>query len=186
MILARINLVPQKPLAERIKQIIPAVLVVGLCLAIFAIYLENRQLNDKIKLLNADITKIEAETTLAAQLIIAKDRLAAEINLLNKNQSELKNRVTKIEKIRGRKKPFSEALISIAKSLPTSVKCNKISFQKNSGKITGTALRYDDLPIIVKRLTQDPKFKNVVLHDIDRVAQNSRQNISFSMMFELN
>ena len=186
MILDRINLVPQKSLAERIKQVIPVTLLVGLCLAMLAVYMENHLITAKIDKINKEIIKIETDATLTAQLKIAKDRLAAEVKLLNQKHSDLKKSVAKIEKIRGRKKPFSAALVAIAKSLPESVKCNKISFHKNSSEISGTALRYNDLPIIVRRLNRDPKFKKVILRDIDRLARNTRQNIFFSMMFELN
>jgi Tfp pilus assembly protein PilN len=186
MILDRINLVPQKPLAERIKQVIPIILLIGLCLAMVAVYMENHLVSAKIDKIDKEIVKIESDATLAAQLKIAKDRLAAEVKLLKQLHSDIKNRVEKIEKIHGTKKPFSAALIAIAKSIPPAVKCSKISFHKNSGEISGTALRYNDLPIIVRRLNRDPRFKKVILRDIDRLARNTRQNIFFSMMFELN
>ena len=186
MILERINLVPQQSIADKIKQIIPAIILVSLCLIISLIYIENQRVTAELDRLDQKISSFKTTSTAAKQLETTKKKLAAEINLLNRSYSNLKTRNAKIEKIHTRKKPFSGALISIAKSIPPTVKCNKISFSKNRGEISGVTLNYDDLLLAVNQLNQDKRFNNVVLQDINRIKETTRQNFTFSMKFTLN
>lgn len=177
--LARVNLVPQKPLADRLKILVPLLLVAGVGLVVVLVYLRHR-------LLTAELTRVSREVETISQLqtrskaeMSALQQLAGELAELRKRQTLMREEVARLEAIRTEKRRYSLALASIAGCLPGTLKCDKISFRQGSGTIEGVAASYRDLPPMVKRLRDSPPFTDASLSNVDTVVGNAAEPLSF-------
>ncbi len=183
--LERINLVPQLPLAERIKKTtLPAV---GLLLVLVILFLaaSDRLLKARINSLGRDIAAAQqrAGEITATQARIAQ--LTSSIKQQKEKKEQLSSQAAKLTSIQERKIYFSRMLAAIAATMPSSVRCEKIIFAKDGGQITGTALQYGELPAFVKALGNDPLFTNVLLHDLDRNPDATKSDFTFTIAFQL-
>lgn len=183
--LERINLIPQLPLAERIKKAtLPAV---GILLALVILFLaaSDRILKTKISTLSLEIaaTQQRALEIAATQAKIAQ--LASSITQQKEEKERLSGQATKLTSIQERKKYFSRVLATIATTMPSSVRCEKIIFTKDGGQIIGTAIQYRELPAFVKALSNNPLFTNVMLHGLDRSANAKKTDFTFTIAFHL-
>ena len=183
--LERINLVPQLPLAERIrKTTLPAV---GLLLALIFLFLaaSDRVLKTQISSLNLDIAAAQqrAGEIAATQAKIAQ--LTSSIKQQKDEKEQLSIQATKLTSIQERKKYFSRLLSTIATAMPSSVRCEKIIFAKDGGQITGSALQYRELPAFVKALGNNPLFTSVMLHNLDRSPEAKKADFTFTIAFQL-
>ncbi len=182
--LQRINLVPQIALAEKIKKKMPVFFVISIaviCLFFYSrITIINYQLTDKEKEINRMGQQIEKTDQLQQRIIVLSDQ----IKNRKKEYSETASRVADMENIAGEKRHFSRILTIISNSLPSSVKCNKIILHDNSGEISGSTLHYQDLPEMVRKMKEDPRFM-VELQDIDRLKDNSLEPFIFKIVFTL-
>lgn len=183
--LERINLVPQLPLAERIRK--TTLPVVGLLLVLVILFLaaSDRMLKAGISSLNRDIAAIQqrAESITVTQAKVAQ--LTAGIKQQTEAKEQLGAQATKLTTIQERKKYFSRMLAAIAAALPPSIRCDKIVFAKDGGQISGTALQYRELPAFVKELGNTPPFANVILRDLDRSPDAKKADFTFSIAFQL-
>ncbi len=183
--LERINLIPQLPLAERIKKAtLPAV---GLLLAVVILFLaaSDRILKTKINSLSIDIATAQqrAGEISATQAKIAL--LTSSITQQKDEKERLSVQAAKLTDIQERKKYFSKVLATITTAMPSSVRCDKITFTKDGGLITGNALQYRELPAFVKTLADNPLFTNVLLHDLDRSPEAKKADFTFTIAFQL-
>jgi Tfp pilus assembly protein PilN len=183
--LERINLVPQLPLAERIrKATLPAI---GLLLALVFLFLaaSDRMLKAEISSLNRDIATIQqrAEDISATQAKVAQ--LTASIKQRQEEKERLSAEAAKLSSIQERKKYFSRMLAAIVTTLPASIRCDNIIFTKDGGLIIGTALQYRELPGFVKELGTPSVFSNVMLRDLDRSPDAKKQDFTFTIAFQL-
>ena len=183
--LERINLVPQLPLAERIrKTTLPAV---GLLLALIFLFLaaSDRILKSQISSLSKDIAAAQQRATkiTATQARIAQ--LTGSIKQQTDEKERLSAQAAKLTGIQERKKYFSRVLATIAAAMPSSVRCEKIIFAKDGGQITGSALQYRELPAFVKALGNNPLFTSVMLHDLDRSPDAKKTDFTFTIAFQL-
>ncbi|MBU2538752.1 MAG: PilN domain-containing protein [Proteobacteria bacterium] len=183
--LERINLVPQLPLAERIKKTsLPAI---GLLLALILIFLaaSDRILKTRITSLSRDIAEAQqrAGTIAGTQARIAM--LTGSIKQQKEEKERLSGQAGKLTSIQERKKHFSGILAAIASTMPSSVRCEKVTFQKDTGQISGTAVQYRELPAFVKTLGNDPLFANVMLRDLDRSPDAKKADFTFTITFQL-
>jgi Tfp pilus assembly protein PilN len=183
--LERINLVPQLPLAERIrKTTLPAV---GLLLALIFLFLaaSDRILKSQISSLSKDIAAAQQRAT---EITATQARIAQLTNSI-KQQTEKKEHLSaeaiKLTSIQERKKYFSRVLAAITTAMPSSVRCEKITFAKDGGQITGSALQYRELPTFVKTLGNNPLFANVMLHNLDRSSDAKKADFTFTIAFQL-
>lgn len=183
--LERINLVPQLPLAERIrKTTLPAV---GLLLALIILFLaaNDRILKARISSLSRDIATIQQQ---AAEIGATQAKIAL-LTSSTKQQTEEKERLNaqaaKLTTIQERKRYFSRVLSAIATTMPSSVRCEKIIFTKDGGQITGSALQYRELPAFVKTLGNNPLFSSVLLHGLDRSSDAKKADFTFTIAFQL-
>ncbi|MFA6499969.1 MAG: PilN domain-containing protein [Desulfurivibrionaceae bacterium] len=183
--LERINLIPQLPLAERIKKTtLPAV---GLLLALVFLFLaaSDRILKTRINSLSLDIAAAQqrAEEITATQATIAL--LTSSIKQQKEEKERLSGQAAKLTGIHERKKYFSKVLAAITTAMPSSVRCDKITFAKDGGQITGSALQYRELPSFVKVLGDNPLFAGVMLHDLDRNPDAKKADFTFTIAFQL-
>ena len=183
--LERINLVPQLPLAERIrKTTLPAI---GLLLAVIILFLaaSDRILKTQISSLNRDIAAAQHR----AGEIAATQARVAQLTSSIKQQTDEKERLSaqaaKLTGIQERKRYFSRVLATIAATMPSSVRCEKIIFAKDGGQITGSALQYRELPAFVKALDNNPLFTSVTLHELDRSPDAKKADFTFTIAFQL-
>lgn len=183
--LERINLVPQLPLAERIKK--ATLPVVGLLLALVFLFLaaSDRMLKAGISSLNREIATIQerAEGISVTQAKVAQ--LTGSIKQRQEEKERLSAEAAKLTSIQERKKYFSRMLAAIATTLPASIRCDNIIFTKDGGQIIGTASQYRELPGFVKELGAPPVFSNVVLRDLDRSPDAKKQDFTFTIAFQL-
>lgn len=183
--LERINLVPQLPLAERIKKTsLPAI---GLLLALIFLFLaaSDRILKSHISSLSKDIAVAQQRATeiTATQAKIAQ--LTSSIKQQTDEKERLSAQAAKLTSIQERKKYFSRILAAITTAMPSSVRCEKIIFTKDGGQITGSALQYRELPAFVKTLGNNPLFANVMLHNLDRSPDAKKADFTFTIAFQL-
>lgn len=183
--LERINLVPQLPLAERIKKTtLPAV---GLLLVLVILFLaaSDRILKTRISSLSIDIAAAQQR---AAEITATQARIAQLTSSIKRQKDEkerLSGQAAKLTSIQERKKYFSRVLATIATAMPSSVRCEKIIFAKDGGQITGSALQYRELPAFVKALGNNPLFTSVMLHDLDRSPDAKKTDFTFTIAFQL-
>ena len=183
--LERINLVPQLPLAERIRK--ATLPTVGLLLVLIILFLAA---SDRI--LKTQISSLSLAISAAQQRAAEISATQAKIALLTssiKQQKDEKERLgvqaAKLTTIQERKKYFSRVLSTIAAAMPSSVRCEKISFGKDGGQITGSALQYRELPAFVKTLGNNPLFAGVMLHSLDRSSDAKKADFTFTIAFQL-
>lgn len=177
--LARVNLVPQKPLADRLKILVPLLLVVGVGLVVVFVYFRHRLLTAELDRVSQEVATISQLQTKTKAEMSTLQQLAVELEDLRKRQTLIREEVAKIEAMRMEKKKYSLAIETIAGSLPETLKCNKISFRQELGIIEGVATRYRDLPPMVKKLRESPPFKDAYISNIDKVVGNSAEPLSF-------
>ncbi|MCX5875368.1 MAG: PilN domain-containing protein [Deltaproteobacteria bacterium] len=183
--LERINLVPQLPLAERIRKItLPAV---GLLLALIFLFLaaSDRVLKSQISSLTKDIAAAQQRATeiTATQAKIAQ--LTSSIKQQKDEKEQLSAQAAKLTGIQERKKYFSRVLAAITTAMPSSVRCDKITFAKDGGQIAGSALQYRELPAFVKTLGNNHLFASVMLHNLDRCPDAKKADFTFTITFQL-
>ena len=183
--LERINLVPQLPLAERIRKItLPAV---GLLLALIFLFLaaSDRVLKSQISSLTKDISVAQQRATeiTATQAKIAQ--LTSSIKQQKDEKEQLSVQAAKLTGIQERKKYFSRVLATITTAMPSSVRCDKIAFAKDGGQISGSALQYRELPAFVKALGNNHLFASVMLHNLDRSPDAKKADFTFTITFQL-
>ena len=181
----RINLVPQEPLSERLRVIIPSVIFVLLALIFVVIYLQDHSLATKISRItdrNATFSTIQEEATVNLANL---RKLTGDLDKLQKQEISLKKEIGKIEAISKQKINYSLAISTIAMLLPSSLKCESISFRGRQGIIEGLALHHRDLPLAVDNLQENPVFINAFLKDIDTTADRPSAPLSFRIMVEI-
>lgn len=183
--LERINLVPKRPLAEKLRTVVPVVIISLLSLIILAVYLQNRYLLSSIDRITGE-TDILLKNQAEASADLAKLRgLAGELEVLQKQKQSLAEEVDKIESIQGRKRGYANAINAIATALPDSLKCEKIIFNGRSGVIEGRALNHLDLPLVVEKLAVMPVFTSSSLKDVDTITDVVSAPLSFRILVEM-
>lgn len=181
----RVNLVPQPPLAERIKKITPllsgGIFIVG-CLAV---YFMGSLLAGDNRRLNREIDMLEQHKASNKEQEIAIGRLNQAIEKLKEEEKDLRKNVAHLMQIPSQKPYYSELLIHIGKCVPATVRCGKISFNENGGLISGTATKYRDLPAFVDKISKMGRFHSVVLQLVDQLGGEDGDLLSFTIVFGL-
>ena len=186
MAFERINLVPQKPISEKIKRAAPPIL--GLLLVFILIFLagKNYLLSRKIIQVDSELITIQNQIDQAAQFQIQQQLLNRDIVKLNKELAKLQVEIGGITAIQTEKRHFSRILTRITQAMSPAMRCDSISFQGANGQMRGVALDYKDLPAFVEELKNDSFFKSAVLKDIDRTLEQERKRLTYKIAFELN
>lgn len=184
--LERINLVPARPIAAKLKRAAPPVL--GALLGVILLFVAGKyswlsfQLNSTVK----ELARLTAKAESAAQFQVQQDLLSKELASLSNQMVQLKSEVARLTEPRGQRSNFSTVLSRIATALPGSAKCRAIVLHAGSGEIEGVATEYKDLPDFVAALKKDGLCKQATLHDIDRAKAESGSRFSYKIIFELN
>lgn len=181
----RINLVPQKPLAERIKQLIPFIFSTMLLLILVIFFSWVQILNIRLAETDKTIARIEEQSNQAIALSSQVESLKK--NLQSKNQAidQKTVQIANLLKIKGQKQKFSQPLSLIASLLPESIRCRSISFTGDDGVLQGTALDYDDLIWMLRSMQSLNIFKRVSLSVTDRASNKDQERIEFTIIMQL-
>lgn len=183
--ISRVNLIPKTPLSESIKGLIPvAFVIMTMVLGLFfagRMYLLDRNMQE----IQAEVKKSEEvhqqKTTIASLVASLESKTVSRKEQLQRKREA----VAKLLKIEGEKRTFSHPLFLIADVLPPTIRCKSISFSGRTGSLTGTALDYNDLVILVKKLQDDPLSTKVSLAVTDRDNAQKIEKIQFSIVLEL-
>ena len=184
---SRVNLIPKAPLAAIIKAKIPMVFIV--LTIIIAIFFTSRiqSLNKQLKNTQATINKQETSRDQGAQLKQLVSNLASQKEARTALLTKKREVVARLLRIGGEKRRFTSPLLLISEVLPSTIKCQKISFSGRSGILTGTALDYLDLTGLVNQLQKDEIFSTVSLAVTDRnhELEHEQKMINFTIFLEL-
>lgn len=181
----RINLVPQRPYAEKVKMALPIILGSLVAIILVITFLEYQVLTHKLNKVDKELTTIQAEKGLADQLQSKTKALKTIVARLQNQHGELQKSVAELDITQSKNKYFSRALSTITYALPDTIKCTKIIFENNTGLISGDATQYSDLPDLVTKLKNNPLFKNAVLKDVDKNDKSNTYQLSFNIKLEL-
>jgi Tfp pilus assembly protein PilN len=185
MALERINLVPQKPISEKIKRASPLILGILFVLILIFVASKNYLLSRRIIQVDSELTTIQNQIDQAAQFQVQQQILNRDILKLNEDLAKLQVELGGITAIQAEKRHFSQVLTRITQTMSPSMRCDSISFQGANGQIKGVALDYKDLPAFVDELKNDPLFKSAILKDIDRTLDQEQKRLTYSIAFEL-
>lgn len=183
--LKRINLVPQIPLADRIKKAMPVALGTLLVLICLFLYGWGQLLDSQINRQDVVLQEIDKRINASQRLQEQVTSLKAENSRYKEKYTAILQRTNGLENIDLKKRLFSKILDRISISLPQSVRCSKLIMDKKGGEINGLALIYKDMPLLVRRLKNDPLFSAVELQDLNKTAENAQASFTFTITFNL-
>jgi Tfp pilus assembly protein PilN len=181
----RVNLVPQKPFAERIKRVSPFILG-GLFLVLCAFfYFRATYLQNQIDHYDHEIRRLERAAGLTDEMTQQITELNVQITGLKEKHAELQNEVEKISGIKAEKNYYTVPLSHIASSLPDSIKCNKISFKGDLGTIEGVSVKHQDIPDFITNIKAKNYYRNVFFKNVDRQTRDDIDLFYFSLSLEM-
>ncbi|MFZ5774320.1 MAG: PilN domain-containing protein [Thermodesulfobacteriota bacterium] len=183
--LERVNLVPQLPLAERIRKATLPTTGVLLLLVVLFLGVSDKVLQTRIRTVDRNIALYSRNAEAAATTQAQVAGLSLAVNAKREEIKQLSLTAERLNSLQAKKKHFSRILDAIARALPGSVRCNKVTFQDNGGLIAGTALQYKELPDFIKGLGAHPAFANVTLRDLDRSTEGEKTDFNFTVAFQL-
>ncbi|MEW6593274.1 MAG: PilN domain-containing protein [Thermodesulfobacteriota bacterium] len=183
--LQRINLVPQTPVPQKIRKALPFSLALLLLLIVAFLSLSHLRLTARLRQLDAEIARIETRLQQSTSLATDLRQLADSVAQRRQRQNELQTQVAALSRQIEGKRSFSKVLATISEAMPSSVKCDKLTFKEHSGLINGSAVQYRELPEFVSRLQESPLFTRVTLQDIDRTSQAAEGRFLFTIAVEV-
>lgn len=182
----RINLVPQRSLAGRIKRATPFVLGGLFCLSAGVVLVFVRYLDREIKVVDQEIQVLRGKDDALKSQQAVVQQLAGNVKLLGEEERRLEETVAHLAMISEQKRPVSGLLDAIALILPETVRCEKITLGVKSGQISGQATIYRDIPAFVQKLSEIPSLRNVSLSVLNLDQKKEADTLlSFNIVFEL-
>jgi Tfp pilus assembly protein PilN len=166
--LERINLVPCKPLAVRIRAYTPLLLAILVgCISLF-IYMRHNYLKNEISRTRKQLSSMQASIDGYNALKSIINSKKAEAERLTELAAQATTKAGRMEKIQFGKKKFSLLIEEITVAQPGSVICKTIRFDGNRCDIKGIAKGYNDLPTFMERLKKATHFTQVTLGEVFR------------------
>ena len=181
----RINLVPQVKLSLRIKKLTPIVIAVAVFFGCGLVLLQGMSLKNRNARLQNEFSSIKQRVEFQQLQIEGVQRLSQTIKKMRVAEKQILKRIAHLNKIPVGKREYSKLLLSIAKSVPGTVRCNNIVFEKGKNTISGTATEYRDLPAFVESLRQLESFVSVSLQEVEQLSEDKDGFLSFSINFIL-
>ena len=183
--LDRINLVPQKPFSEKIKRITPLVILLILSVIILSVYQRSNIIDRKTASLEHELKSMEQKIDLYNSLQAQNVKNRAVAGQLSQQNAELQAQINQMESFHTHKRKFSNLISDIALATPASIICNKISFSKKTGEITGIAKGYEELPDFVENLKKSEQINDVTLKAINRGSLTGEPVFDFHITTQL-
>ncbi len=179
--LERINLVPRKPVAVRVRAYTPLVVIILIGCISFFFYIRHNHLNNEISKTRKQLSSMQASIDgyNALKSIINSKKNEAE--RLTELSAQATTKARRMENRQFAKMNFSLLIEQIATAQPESVICKTIRFDGNKCVIKGIAKGYNDLPTFVERLKKTTHFTRVNLGEV--VRKNKEDD---SIIFEFN
>ena len=181
----RINLVPQKPLAERVKMALPVVLGSLLALILLVSFIQYRWVASRISRAEAELAAMTSQKNLTDQLQGRTQALRSQIAAQRQQLGALQSTVAGYALESPRSRSYATALARITDYLPDSIRCTKISFNGSEGQLSGEAVHYNDLPALVTHLKNDPLFKEAVIKAVDKSSGSDWHQFVFTIQIGL-
>lgn len=183
--LQRINLVPGFSATDHLRRLMPLLLTVTLLLIAAVLAGEHWWLQRRNALLAKEIITLE---TAAGQ----SEELQGSIQQLNAQVETLRNEVAltadQADRLAGHlvmKPDFANILAEIGQVMPSSLRADKITINRDSGSIEGLALHYPDLPQLADKLRRGNHFTSVLIKEIDRSGEATDSPFRFAITFQL-
>ncbi|HCC54776.1 MAG TPA: hypothetical protein DEQ20_07625 [Desulfobulbaceae bacterium] len=183
--LQRINLVPGFSATDHLRRLMPLLLTVTLLLIAAVLAGEHWWLQKRNALLVKEITILE---TAAGQ----SEELQGSIQQLNAQAETLRSEVTmtadQADRLAGHffmKPDFADILTEIGQVMPSSMRIDKITINRDGGNIEGQALHYQDLPQLADKLRRNSRFTSVLTKEIDRSGEAADSPFRFIITFQL-
>jgi Tfp pilus assembly protein PilN len=184
--LLRVNLVPQKPTAERIKRILPLILG-GLVLLLCAFfYLRVGYINSQIIKSQKEIKRVEQTAGVTEMLTSQIAAMESQLAILKEKHTALRESVRKTEGIQAEKNYYSIPLQDISSSLPTSIKCRKISLKGSNGVIDAVAINHQDIPLFIRNLKDKGRYSRIEFKDVNKETVKGIDRFNFTLILTMN
>ncbi|MDA3971491.1 MAG: PilN domain-containing protein [Desulfobulbaceae bacterium] len=183
--LQRINLVPKRPLAERIKALIPFIFSTMVLLIAVIFFSWVQVLDLRLAETNNTIARLEDQANQAIALSSQIGSLKKNLQIKKQSIDQKTVQIANLSQIKGQKKKFSHPLSLIASLLPDTVRCRRISFTGGAGEMQGTALHYDDLIWMLRSMQRLDIFNMVSLSVTDRATNKDQERIEFTIIMHL-
>ncbi len=181
----RVNLVPQPPLAAKIKNMTPLICGALLLVSCLVVFLLGKQVAGENSQLRDEIMQLESQKTSQLSQEAAIKQLSFSIAELQAKEKKIRKSVANLMLIAKSKPQYSKLFLHIGRSVPSTVRCEKISFNEERGQISGTATMYKDLPAFVEKIREMAHFHTVVLQVVNQLKEQEDDLLSFNIVFGL-
>jgi len=183
--LLRVNLVAQKPTAERIKKVSPLI-IGGLILLLCAFfYLRVGYIKSQINKSQKEIKRVEETAGVSDMLIGQIASMESQLAILKEKHTTLRESVRKAEGIQAEKNYYSVQLKDISSSLPTSIKCKKISLKGSNGIINAVAINHQDIPLFISNLKDKGRYSRIQFKDVNKETVNDIDQFNFTLLLTI-
>ena len=183
--LLRVNLVPQKPVAERIKRILPLILGGLILLLCTFFYLRIGSIKSQLNESQGQIKRVEATAGITEILTSQIASIESQLAVLKEKHTKLRESVRKVEGIQTEKNYYSIPLQDITSSLPTSIKCKKISFKGRNGVIDAVAINHQDIPLFIRKLKDKGRYSRVAFKDVNKETVEGIDQFNFTLLLTM-
>ena len=180
--LLRVNLVPQQPLAERIKKVSPLVLGILVILICAFFYARGTYIKSQITYNDKEINRIKETAGVTELLTRQVAEIEADLTVLKKEYSHLLETVRSTEGIQAEKNYYTTPLRDITTSLPSSIKCNKISFKGRNAVIDAVAINHQDIPLFVNNIKDYGHYSQVSFKDVNKETIQGVNHFNFTLV----
>lgn len=183
--LQRINLVPGVSATARLRRLMPLLLVVALLLITTLFSGEYWWLQRRSALLAKEITSLESAAGQSEELQSSIQQLNTQIETLRKQVTLTADQADRLAGHLFLKTAFSDILAEVGQVMPSSLRADKITINRDGGSIEGLALHYPDLPQLADKLRRNKHFTSVLIKEIDRGSEANDSPFHFAITFQL-
>ncbi len=184
--LERINIVPRKPLASKIRRMTALLLVlIGATLASAIAFDRQQAMRQLQHIQNETATVLDLERK--AQDL--QDDLARANQRLEERRAVLAALETRLQRtaLPGKRQHplMAPVLALIAESVPETVRLDALTLRGDRATVQGATLEYEALPLFIGRLQKDPRFADIVLKQVQQEAATQPPSFNFTLELAL-
>ncbi len=180
----RINLVPPPPLASRIKGVGVPLAVVALGAVVVALAVSVLGLRRDVALLMAQRSRLQAQTAQREALAAREANLKKEVEGLRSRERSLAQEVDSLMKSRRLVPPYSNLLLFISRTLPSSAKIDELHVKGAAGSLSGVITDMARMSPFVEELAGAPMVRGarlVLLEAVDKKHHLYRFRVDFQL-----
>ena len=181
----RINLVPSKPLAQKIKQVTLPVTFIASIAALIPLALSYLSLEKEQAVLLAKKETFQKKI----EIIEAEQRryitLKKEVESLQNKKKNLYQELQKLSKTKRQVPPYTELLKALSSTLPDSARITLITVSDGSGTIEGETMKVEDVPSLIERLKKSSYISGMELNELITFSEKNKKIYRFKIQFTL-